>query len=161
MGKGEITRYEQFLLFLQCFQKACFPGASKGVIVWEWVTLTLICRLQSILFWTGLKFCHLKELRKGENGIFSYYYIVSLLFQRQNTCIQFFIQIHKQSANDFNLDKFDFFSFFFFGKELLTLSQTTNFTPFQMKKFANQSSIPFFLTRENKLHDGRQYDIFL
>ena len=20
-----------------CFQKACFPGASKGVIVWEWV----------------------------------------------------------------------------------------------------------------------------
>ena len=36
-GKGEIARYEQFLLFLQCFQKACFPGASKGVIVWEWV----------------------------------------------------------------------------------------------------------------------------
>ena len=28
---------EQFLLFPQCFQKACFPGASKGVIVWEWV----------------------------------------------------------------------------------------------------------------------------
>ena len=37
VGKGEIARYEQFLLFLQCFQKACFPGASKGVIVWEWV----------------------------------------------------------------------------------------------------------------------------
>ena len=36
VGKGEIARYEQFLLFLQCFQKACFPGASKGVIVWEW-----------------------------------------------------------------------------------------------------------------------------
>ena len=36
--KGEIARYEQFLLFPQCFQKACFPGASKGVIVWEWVT---------------------------------------------------------------------------------------------------------------------------
>ena len=29
--------YEQFLLFQQCFQKPCFPGASKGVIVWEWV----------------------------------------------------------------------------------------------------------------------------
>ena len=29
--------YEQFLLFPQCFQKACFPVASKGVIVWEWV----------------------------------------------------------------------------------------------------------------------------
>ena len=24
-------------LFPQCLQKACFPGASKGVIVWEWV----------------------------------------------------------------------------------------------------------------------------
>ena len=39
--KGEITRYEQFLLFPQCFQKACFLEASKGVIVWEWVNLLL------------------------------------------------------------------------------------------------------------------------
>ena len=36
VGKGEIARYKQFLLFPQCFQKACFPGMSKGVIVWEW-----------------------------------------------------------------------------------------------------------------------------
>ena len=35
VGKGEIARYEQFLLFPQCFQKACFPRPSKGVIVWE------------------------------------------------------------------------------------------------------------------------------
>ena len=35
--KGEIAFYEQFLLFPQCFQKACFPGVSKGAIVWEWV----------------------------------------------------------------------------------------------------------------------------
>ena len=41
VGKGEIARYEQFLLFPQCFQKAYFPEASKGVIVWKWVnTLT-------------------------------------------------------------------------------------------------------------------------
>ena len=33
VGKGEIARYEQFLLFPPCFQKACFPGASKGVNV--------------------------------------------------------------------------------------------------------------------------------
>ena len=39
VGKGEIARYEQFLLFPQCFQKACFPGVSKGVIVWEWVNI--------------------------------------------------------------------------------------------------------------------------
>ena len=37
VGKGEIARYEQFLLFPQCFQKACFSGASKGVVVWEWI----------------------------------------------------------------------------------------------------------------------------
>ena len=37
VGKGEIACYEQFLLFPQCFQKACFPVASKGVTVWEWV----------------------------------------------------------------------------------------------------------------------------
>ena len=35
VGKGKIARYKQFLLFPQCFQKACFPGASKGVIVRE------------------------------------------------------------------------------------------------------------------------------
>ena len=37
VGKEEIARYEQFLLFPQCFQKACFTGVSKGVIVWKWV----------------------------------------------------------------------------------------------------------------------------
>ena len=29
VGKGEIARDEQFLLFPQCFQKACVPGVSK------------------------------------------------------------------------------------------------------------------------------------
>ena len=37
VGKGEIACHEQFLLFPQCFQKACFPG----VTVWEWVKTTL------------------------------------------------------------------------------------------------------------------------
>ena len=37
VGKGEIARYEQFLLFPQCFQRACFPGVSKVAIVWGWV----------------------------------------------------------------------------------------------------------------------------
>ena len=40
LGKGEIASYEQFLLFPRCFQKVCFPGASKGVIVWEWVKMS-------------------------------------------------------------------------------------------------------------------------
>ena len=33
MGKGENAHYEEFLLSPQCFQKACFPGKSKSVIV--------------------------------------------------------------------------------------------------------------------------------
>ena len=47
--KGEIARYEQFLLFPQCFQKAGFPGASKGVIVWGWVRRLGCRRMQDKL----------------------------------------------------------------------------------------------------------------
>ena len=37
LNTSNFAHYEQFLLFPQCFQMACFPGASKGVIEWEWV----------------------------------------------------------------------------------------------------------------------------
>ena len=33
MGKGEIARYEQFLIFPQCFQRLPVVGASKRVSV--------------------------------------------------------------------------------------------------------------------------------
>ena len=49
MGKGEIARNEQFLLFPQCFQKAGFPGVSKGVIVWEWVKDSAIERVGNMI----------------------------------------------------------------------------------------------------------------
>ena len=49
MGKGEIARYEQFVLFPQCFQKACFPGASKGAIVWEWVKYEAVYRILCLM----------------------------------------------------------------------------------------------------------------
>ena len=32
VGKREIARYEQFLLFPQCFQEACFPGRQKVLL---------------------------------------------------------------------------------------------------------------------------------
>ena len=48
MGKGEIARYEQFFLFPQCFQKACFPGMSKGVVVWDWVKVIFIWDLKTL-----------------------------------------------------------------------------------------------------------------
>ena len=59
-GKGEIARYEQFLLFPQCFQKACFQGVSKGVLVWEWLnSLVVLASASNILLrfyktWFGL-----------------------------------------------------------------------------------------------------------
>ena len=58
VGKGEIARYEQFLLFPQWFQKACFPGASKGVIVWEWdkYLWTVSC-IGAYIIVTLAKFC--------------------------------------------------------------------------------------------------------
>ena len=50
VGKGEIARYEQFLLFPHCFQKACFPGASKGAITrrqnFRQVQTERVCRRQ-------------------------------------------------------------------------------------------------------------------
>ena len=71
MGKGEIARDEQFLLFPQCFQKACFPEASKGVIVWEWVKslrgeswyLARTCIWREPVF--------LRQLELGENLCFA------------------------------------------------------------------------------------------
>ena len=50
VGKGEIACYEQFLLFPQYFQKARFPGASKGVIVWEWVKVNIVPVLYTSVF---------------------------------------------------------------------------------------------------------------
>ena len=46
-GKRRNRSNKQFLLFPQCFQKACFPGVPKGVIVWEWVNLEVseVCQL--------------------------------------------------------------------------------------------------------------------
>ena len=49
VGKGEIARYEQFLLLPQCFLKVCFPGASKGVIVWEWVIICMVVMLMVVM----------------------------------------------------------------------------------------------------------------
>ena len=44
VGKGEIARYEQFILFPQCFQKTCTANTSNSGLVWErikYVTKTL------------------------------------------------------------------------------------------------------------------------
>ena len=35
VGKEEIARYEQFILFPSCFQKTCTVDTSKQRLVWE------------------------------------------------------------------------------------------------------------------------------
>ena len=35
VGKAEIARYEQFLLFPECFEKACFTGFQKVPLCWN------------------------------------------------------------------------------------------------------------------------------
>ena len=48
--KGEIAHYEQFLLFPQCFQKACASLGCQKVSLLEWVKCTLtpylICQVK-------------------------------------------------------------------------------------------------------------------
>ena len=58
VGKGEIAHYEQFLLFPQSFQKASFPEASEGVVVWEWVKLHIVCKCFEL---GSLKICPLQQ----------------------------------------------------------------------------------------------------
>ena len=58
VGKGEIARYVQYLLFPQYFQKAGFPGASKGVIVWEWVKGIMLLKK----LWEKPAFCSVPQV---------------------------------------------------------------------------------------------------
>ena len=41
VGKGEIARFEQFLLIPQCFQKTYTPDTYKPGLVWERVNPVL------------------------------------------------------------------------------------------------------------------------
>ena len=68
VGKEEIARNEQFLLSPQCFQKACFPGASKGVIVWEWVKQNFTYHIDAVIvdmYKIVIILCRISSLLKG------------------------------------------------------------------------------------------------
>ena len=39
VGKGEIARHEQFLLFPKCFKKTCTAGTLKPGLVWEGLSI--------------------------------------------------------------------------------------------------------------------------
>ena len=86
VGKGEIAHYEQFLLFPQCFQKACFPGTLKGVIVrvkpvpkdksLEWSKFKAFADgvknvTEKLYFVLGM---FVKIVGKGENAVYQHFY---------------------------------------------------------------------------------------
>ena len=45
VGRGENAKYQHFLLFPQCFEKASLPDTLKGVIMWEWIKV--LCKTRS------------------------------------------------------------------------------------------------------------------
>ena len=65
MGKGEIARYEQFLIFPQCFQKTCTADIVKAGPVWERVNSF---STQSRLLTTLKKKALENTVGKGENA---------------------------------------------------------------------------------------------
>ena len=73
MREEETDRYEQFLLYPQCFLKACFRGASEGVIVLEWVKCDSSC---GFVLSKGRK--HFRE--KGKNVGNVYLLFVPIFF---------------------------------------------------------------------------------
>ena len=85
VGKREIARHEQFLLFPQCFQKACFPGASKGFIVWEWVNgFPVDNNDESICNHQLMKFifeCVENIVGKGESGGYLHFVLFPQCFE--------------------------------------------------------------------------------
>ena len=78
VGKGDIAGYKQFLLFPQCFQKACFLEASKGVIVWKWVKLDqerLLCKYLSKMTDVGYGYSRQETLNLATDYAIHFHYV--------------------------------------------------------------------------------------
>ena len=80
VGKGEIACYEQFLLFQQCFQKARFPGASKSVIVWEWVKV-IVSKID-----TDIQLSPCPIIIIANDHYLTLYYIIPTFNDPENEC---------------------------------------------------------------------------
>jgi hypothetical protein len=74
VGKGEIARYEQFLLFPQCFQKTCTAYTQKPGLVWERVKrVNSVCQhfIDARLIILQYFFHFLKILRENTCYVYS------------------------------------------------------------------------------------------
>ena len=126
VGKGEIALHEQFLFFPQCFQKACFPGASKGVMCGNGITKNckikpckrkpLTVKRYSFLLFSLLYSTHWRLLSTPREGFFFFILINHQCWKWRNASIQhfpfisdiFYCFIHRfhnlSSASAFKLD---------------------------------------------------------
>ena len=52
VGKGEIARYEQFLLFPQCFENTSTADRLKSGLVWGRVNFNIALVVQSVAYRT-------------------------------------------------------------------------------------------------------------
>ena len=79
VGKGEIARHEQFLLFPQCFQKCCIADTYKLGLILERVNLFLLHRFekQVLTISTNLYqiFCKRCSVKKEKNRGFVHIYL--------------------------------------------------------------------------------------
>ena len=55
VGKGEIARYKQFLLFQQCFQNNCAAARKTNGLVWERVKILPSNKTETIPNWKHLQ----------------------------------------------------------------------------------------------------------
>ena len=72
MGKGEITHYEQFLLFPQCFQRTCTAAHKNKGLFGKGLSRidTVICNsLQIVSIWTRLNFIIRKRVTMSKTNI--------------------------------------------------------------------------------------------
>ena len=94
VGKGEIARYEQFLIFPQCFQKVCFRGASKGVLVREWVELFNSLPNDRILNWSKLKAFAEDKIKASQNMKFVLRSVENIEGKEESAGDQHFLLLH-------------------------------------------------------------------
>ena len=115
MRKGEIARYEQFLLFSHCFQKNYSVDTWKQGLVWERVK-ALLFTTQSWLI-TTLREKAFLERERTKCWKTNVFFLFQTCFQLQCMYFQFFSHIFQLSASALNLDSSKVLSF---GK-ILTL----------------------------------------
>ena len=88
MGKGENAGYQHFLLFVQCFQRALYPGSSKVGIVSKRVNSLLNDKIQD---WSKLKAQADNKINATEESKFVLQRVENIVQKEENAGYQHFL----------------------------------------------------------------------